>query len=101
MKVRLFVDKIIGGKKYGKDSVIDLFQPEVEAIIKAGEGCAVPDGTMARKKAYGVVGCMPPVGFESNVADAFSRTALNIAHGEPKHDGTQADAKQKTNTLKK
>ena len=101
MKVRLLVDKIIGGKKYGKDSVIDVFQPEAEAIIAAGEGCTVPDGTMARKKAYGVAGCMPPVGFESNVADVFSRTALNIAQAEPKRDGTQTDAKQKTNTLKK
>lgn len=65
MKVQLFFDKTIEATTYGAGSVIDLFQTEVEAIIAAGDGCAVPDGTMARKKGYGVVGCMPPAGFES------------------------------------
>ena len=47
MKVKLLVDKIIGGKRYGKDSVIDVFQPEAETLINDGEGCAVPDGKIA------------------------------------------------------
>lgn len=83
MKVRLTKDRIIGGKCYGKDSVVDLFQIEVEAIIAAGEGVAVPDGTMARKKAYGVAGCMPPVGFEPTI------------------EAIKPEKEQKTNTLKK
>ena len=83
MKVRLTKDRIIGGKQYGKDSVVDLLQPEVEAIIAAGEGVAVPDGTMARKKAYGVPGCMPPPDFEPTI------------------EAPKPEKEQKTNTLKK
>jgi hypothetical protein len=100
MKVRLTKDRVIGSKCYGKDSVVDLFQTEVEAIIAAGEGVAVPDGTMARKKAYGVAGCMPPAGFESNIKSVFSGLAVEIAQNEPRKEGTLSDAKQKTNTLK-
>jgi hypothetical protein len=61
---------------------------EVEAIIAAGEGVAVPDGTMARRKAYGVAGCMPPAGFESNIKSVFSGLAVEIAQNEPRKEGT-------------
>jgi len=101
MKVKLLVDKIIGGKRYGKDSVIDVFQPEVEALINDGEGCAVPDGTMARKKAYGVVGCMPPAGFvEDQTSETMSRFFAGAVMTDAKTDH-EKEAKQKTNTLKK
>lgn len=94
MKVRLTKDRIISGKQFGKDSVVDLFQPEVEAIIAAGEGVAVPDGTMARKKAYGVPGCMPPAGFESNLQSVFAGLAVDIAQSEPTNEGTLPSGKQ-------
>ena len=59
MKVKLFVDKVLGGTVYPAGSVIDVFQPEKEAIIAAGEGCDVKDGTMARIVAYDNAGCFP------------------------------------------
>lgn len=94
MKVRLTKDRVIGSKQYGKGSVVDLFQNEVEAIIAAGEGVAVPDGTMARRKAYGVAGCMPPAGFDGAIKiDNTPKSSLRDAIAEIE--------KQKTNTLKK
>lgn len=65
MKVGLNVPKQIGGKTFPAGCVIDLFEPEALALIASGEGAAVPDGTMARKKAYGVPGCIPPAGFSA------------------------------------
>lgn len=65
MKVGLNVPKKIGDKIFPAGCVVDLFEPDALALIKSGEGAAVPDGTMARKKAYGVPGCMPPAGFDA------------------------------------
>lgn len=98
MKVKLFVDKILGGKCFGANSVVDVFQPEAEAIIGAGEGCAVPDGTMARKKAYGAAGCMPPAGFgESTESEEMLRGLLGVVSADAKNEIIE----QKTNTFKK
>lgn len=94
MKVGLNVPKNIGGKVFPAGCVVDLFDSEALALIASGEGSAVPDGTMARKKAYGVPGCMAPVGFESNIAEAFSRIAVNIANSESNEsEGTRKDKK--------
>ncbi len=65
MKVGLNVPKNIGGKVFPAGCVVDLFENEALALIASGEGSAVPDGTMARKKAYGVTGCVPPANFNS------------------------------------
>lgn len=74
MKVKLLRAKTIEGIVYPAHCVIGVSQPEAEAWIADGSAVSVPDGTMARKAAYGVVGCMPPADFQE---------------------------KQKTNTLKK
>jgi len=65
MKVGLNVPKTIGGKLFPAGCVVDLFDNEALALIKSGEGSAVPDGTMARLKAYGVPGCVPPAEFNA------------------------------------
>lgn len=107
MKVKLLVPKVIQGTVYPANCVIGLSEPEVEAIIAAGEGCAVPDGTMARKAAYGVVGCMPPEGFmgvsappSGGESDSMLSFFAGAVMGDAKKDHG-ADTKQKTNTLKK
>ncbi len=83
MKVGLNVSKNIGGKVFPAGCVVDLFEPDAKALIRSGEGAPVPDGTMARKKAYGVPGCMPPAGFSADIEQ------------KPKDE-----AKQQTNTKK-
>lgn len=75
MKIGLEVDKVIEGKRYPAGCVIDLFEPEAKALIASGEGKPVPDGTMARKKAYGVTGCVP-------MAAQQPQTAVNAENGQ-------------------
>lgn len=67
MKVGLNVPKKIGYKTFPAGCVVDLFEPDAIALINSGEGSAVPDGTMARLKAYGVPGCVPPAGFNQTL----------------------------------
>lgn len=99
MKVGLNVPKKIGDKTFPAGCVVDLFEPEALALIESGEGAAVPDGTMARKKAYGVPGCMPPAGFEPETASVFAQIANMIAEGENvASEGTKQD--KQTNTKK-
>lgn len=92
MKVKLLRAKTIGGKTYPAHCVIGVSQPEAEAWIKDGSAVSVPDGTMARKAAYGVVGCMPPAGFEARFAGVETPASTTDHAGY---------TKQKTNTLKK
>lgn len=87
MKVGLNFGETIMGKHYPAGSVIDIFEPDALALIAKGRAAAVKDGTMARKKAYGIPGCMPPAGFDTMTKKAEP----------PKSEAT----KQKTNTLKK
>lgn len=101
MKVGLNVPKNIGGKVFPAGCVIDVFENEALALIESGEGSAVPDGTMARKKAYGVPGCMAPAGFNDKAKSVFAEIATYIARNEPANEGTLPSEKQKTNTLKK
>jgi hypothetical protein len=94
MKVGLNVPKNIGGKVFPAGCVVDLFDREALALIESGEGSAVADGTMARKKAYGVPGCMAPAGFDNAIkVDNTSKSGLR--------DAIRELEKQKTNTLKK
>lgn len=94
MKIGLDFGETISGKYYPAGCVIDVFQPDAEGLIKAGRAHAVPDGTMARKKAYGVPGCMPPAGFDTAIkVDNTPKSSLRDAIAELQ--------KQKTNTLKK
>jgi len=94
MKVKLLKPKTIQGQTYPANCVIGVSQPEAEAWIADKSAIDVPDGTMARKAAYGVIGCMPPDGFSDaikvdNTPKSSLRDALAQMH------------KQKTNTLKK
>ena len=99
MKVGLNVPKNIGGKVFPAGCVVDLFENEALALIASGEGSAVPDGTMARKKAYGVPGCVPPSGFENKESDSMLRSFLGAVLTDAKIDhGGKAT---KTNTKKK
>lgn len=100
MKVGLNVPKSIGGKLYPAGCVIDVFDHEALALIKSGEGSAVPDGTMARKKAYGVPGCMAPAGFENKESDSMLGSLLGAVVQDAKtdHGANNGDKKQKTNT---
>lgn len=85
--------KKIGDKTFPAGCVVDLFEPEALALIESGEGAAVPDGTMARKKAYGIPGCVPPAGFEAAIkVDNTPKSAIKDAIAEIE--------KQKTNTKK-
>lgn len=94
MKVGLNVPKNIGGKVFPAGCVVDLFENEALALIASGEGSAVPDGTMARKKAYGVPGCVPPSGFESPIKiDNTSKSSLRDVIYEL--DETKTNTKKK------
>lgn len=99
MKVGLNVPKNIGGKVFPAGCVVDLFDNEALALIASGEGSAVADGTMARKKAYGVPGCMAPAGFENKESDSMLRAFLGAALTDAKIDHGKDEAK--TNTKKK
>lgn len=103
MKVGLNVPKNIGGKVFPAGCVVDLFDHEALALIESGEGSAVVDGTMARKKAYGVPGCVPPPepSAINQMAEFFTGLALHDAKQDNGDEGTVSDSKQKTNTLKK
>lgn len=99
MKVGLNVPKNIGGKIFPAGCVVDLFEPDAIALIASGEGAAVPDGTMARKKAYGVPGCIPPAGFDAKTASVFAQIAGMIAENESRDsEGTKKN--KQTNTKK-
>lgn len=77
MKVELLEPMVIGGKQYGKHSVVDLLQPDAEKIVADGAGRFVKDGTMARMKAYGVAGCVPPPGFSAQALPVDKKGAKN------------------------
>lgn len=99
MKVGLNVPKKIGYKTFPAGCVVDIFEHEALALIESGEGAAVPDGTMARKKAYGVPGCVPPVGFDAETASVFAQIANMSAEGEnAASEGTKQN--KQTNTKK-
>lgn len=92
MKVGLNFGETIMGKHYPAGSVIDIFEPDALALIEKGRAAAVKDGTMARKKAYGVPGCMPPAGFMGvNMPESAQNNSIAPQHKK----------KQKTNTLKR
>jgi|GEM_PF-5822129 len=59
MKVELLEDVKIEGKVYPACAVIDVFDYEAIDLIKNNKAKTVPDGTMARIKAYGNTGCLP------------------------------------------
>lgn len=59
MKVKLTKNISLDGEQFFAGSVIDILQPQAETIVAAGDGVFVPDGTMARKIAYGNIGCFP------------------------------------------
>lgn len=98
MKIGLDFGETILGKYYPAGCVIDIFQPDAEALINAGRAHEVPDGTMARKKAYGVPGCMPPAEFKSSESERHFFAGAMLYDAKIDHG---AGAKQKTNTLKK
>lgn len=99
MKIKLLKPLTIQGKTYPAGCVIGVYQPEGEAWVADGTATTVPDGTMARKAAYGTTGCVPPPGFAEMMAAGLmaatqkSATATERPHGK--------EIKQKTNTLKK
>ena len=60
MKVELLKSVTIEGRVFPPCAVIDIYQPEAEALVSAGKAKWVPDGTMARIKSYNAPGCLPP-----------------------------------------
>jgi len=94
MKVKLLKPKTIQGQTYPANCVIGVSQPQAEAWIADNSAVAVPDGTMARKAAYGVPGCMPPAEFPGTIkVDNTPKSSLI--------DALVSIEKQKTNTLKR
>ena len=59
MKVELLEDITIEGRVYPACAVIDVFDFEAIDLIEKNKAKTVPDGTMARIKAYGTPGCLP------------------------------------------
>ena len=59
MKIYLNEAVTIEGKTFPACAVIDVYQPEGEALIASGKGKEMPDGTMARIKSYDAPGCFP------------------------------------------
>ena len=101
-KIGLDFGETIEGKFYPPGCVIDIFDKDAKALVDAGRAHYVPEGTMARLKAYGVPGCNPPQQpIHTAIQDVFIGAALDIADHEPENEGTTSEKNKKTNTLKK